>query len=134
MSGVRAMELIEDRRQLVVQDPDSGVLDLDLEPSIRYPNADVDRSLVRVLDRVAEQVEKDLAQLAPVGHDGGQVAGGSDAEPDLRAVDKWLEGPDDFVDQLGDVCLLELDPRLSGFDPRELEDLVDQSEQTLRAE
>src|SRR4030095_8149654 len=62
-------ELLEDRRLVLGGNPDPRIADCDLDCSIREPGLEADPAPFRgELDRVGEEVEQDLLDLALVPH------------------------------------------------------------------
>jgi len=83
------------------------------------------------LDRVREQVEEDLTDLALVGDHGSEVGRDIRRERDgmgRRPLADEAERPADRVGQ-GELARLEVHP--AGLDLRQVEDVVDQREEVL---
>ena len=91
-----------------------------------------DGAAVRELDTVAEQVEQHLAQLLAIaGHRRRHARGDRQVEAEVLLPGAALHEHHDILDQLVEVedGVLHLD--LARFDPRVVEDVVENAEQNL---
>ena len=128
------MELVEDPAELLGRDADAGVRDVDPKSPVDRLGTNGDRPLVRVLHRVADQVEQDLLELVPVRDDPGQLGVRVDDQLHARTIDERLERIGDLSQHLRDVRLRDVERDLAGLDAGEIEDLVDQRQQMLGAD
>ena len=127
------MKLAEDLLQVGFGDADAGVGDGDLHGFLDASRRDAHRAtLRRELDRVGDEIEQHLLELARVGE---ELARAVDVglELDVLLGHERLHGFDDLVDDLGDRYDLQPQLHLAGLDLREVEDIVDQAEQVLAA-
>src|SRR5205823_11162715 len=125
----------EDLRALLLRQPDAGIGDLEAEQHARTEGVqshrlDDDLAGVGELDRVADQVEQDLAQSPWVADDSYRHVG-LDVEDELDALVR--RGLREQLDRLlGDVFGAEVDglhADAAGLDLGEVEDVVDDLEQ-----
>src|SRR2546422_4757045 len=130
---VDLMKLAEDLLQVGFGDADPGVGDGDLHGFLNAGRREAHRAtLRRELDRVGDEIEQHLLELARVGE---ELARAVDVglELDVLLGHERLHGFDDLVDDLGDRYDLQPQLHLAGLDLREVEDIVDQAEQVLAA-
>ena len=114
--------------------PGPGVPNGDPERRLgRAARLDRDLALAGELERVAEQVDEDLADPLAVEDDLGRRAGvlPGEADPLLRGQRPVLG--DDRLDELARIERLRVDRQPARLDLRQVEDLVDQAEQVATA-
>ena len=120
---------------LVGRDADAGVADREAEPGLalgggRGGDADGDRALVGELDGVADDVEEELVELAPVAdhpprHRGRHVAD----EGDTLALGLHRLQRQHVVDGLAQVEGFALQVELAGLDAREAQHVLEDLQQ-----
>ena len=120
----------EDLGPVLGGDPHARVLDRHLDDPVPRGPADVDDdgALGGVLERVGHQVDQDLLQLEPVGHEGWDALVGREEEADWGL----LVGRDrqaNLVEKLPDVELLDVDRHRARFEPRSIERAIDEREE-----
>src|SRR5690606_8144753 len=119
--GVALLEPIEDVRQQLRPDADARVLDRDLGFGAEVPHADADRAALRgELDRVPEQIPEDLLEASRVARDRPRrLELGDELEAFVRGG--VLHGVDRVADQRRELRLLDLEPKLAGYDAAHVE-------------
>ena len=132
-SGIDLVEFLEDLFQVRLGDADPGIGDRDLDGVLRAHGIDRHGPVFGCeLDRVGDEVQQHLLQLAAVGqHLAGAIDLGQQRDVLLR--DQRLDRLADLVDSFCDRHEAEAQLHLTGFDLGEVEDIVDQSEQVLAA-
>ena len=134
VAAVHLPELLEDQLELVRGDADAGVRHG--EGDVVTPTGDGhgDRPLVRELDGVAQEVEKDLLDLVLVGVEPRQVRIDRLHQAHLLALDQRLHRAEAEVNQRLEVegHRADLDP--AGLDLGEVEDVVDERQEVLGAD
>lgn len=85
-----------------------------------------------ILDGIGNQIDQDLFESGAVGH-GGQSSWfrGLKAQRDLVLVSQWLHQRDDFVYQGDQLHRFIGQRKTSGFDPGQIENLIDQIQQMV---
>ena len=100
-----------------------------LQPLVGAANAERDAALRRELEGVRQQVEHDLLQPLLVGADGlRQLAVELDVEVEALVGSELAEGPLHVLLQMLHRHLADFDRHRSGFDLRQVEDVVDEVE------
>src|SRR6266540_1640534 len=142
--AVRLLERLEDQAQLVVRDPDAGVLHGELEHGIgtrqrlarelaTFGDADaqLDAALLCELERVRQQVLEHLLETLLVRLDRGWDvrAVHLDLEAEVLVLGDRSERTLDEVAQVGELHVADVHFDAVGFDLGEFEDVVDQPEQ-----
>src|SRR6266536_550113 len=85
--GVDAVELAEDPLLLAAWNPDSLVPDADADTVLARLDLDLDATSVRrVLDRVVDQVDQELAQLVGIAGDGSDESAARELDRDVVAL------------------------------------------------
>ena len=132
-SMVDLVELVEDLLLLRGVDPDPGVSDRDLDHVLEARRGDGHRALLgRELDRVGDEVQQHLLELAGVGEHLARPVQPA-AHADLFLACERLHCRHHLLDGLGDRDRLEPQLHLACLHLREIEDVVDQGQEVLAA-
>src|SRR2546428_1825467 len=132
-SRIDLLELVEDPALVSDRDADAGVGDRNLGRVRKTRSGDADGPACRrELDRVGDEVQEHLLELAGVRFDVAKTGG------DALEADRFLGRQRPYcvanlVDDIGDRNHLEPQLHLAGFDFGEVEDVVDEAEQVLAA-
>ena len=86
-----------------------------------------------VLDSIGEQIEQDLSQFGRVGQQCRQVGGQERRDLDLLFARSGLGHRDDGDEHRAQFHRLQVEFEFARFDLGEVEDVVDEAEQCLRA-
>src|SRR5207244_4097047 len=114
--------------------PRTGIVDLEPAPPVVPRYSERHTAFARELERIAENVDQDLAKFAFVPeHVSRQGRIGLDAQRDSRRSGPRAEHLLDAAQCLGDVEGLLVERDLAGFDLRDRQDLVDERKQVLAA-
>src|SRR5690606_21112195 len=92
-------------------------------------DADADRAALGELDRVADEVEEDLAQLQHVGDHEADLAGDAELDAVAPLAGEGLERGGDALDEGAGAELLGPHLHAAGLDLGEVEDAADQVEE-----
>jgi len=125
------IELREDSLLVTARDPDPLVGHSDLDRVRPAPRRDGDSAAFRrELDGIVDEVEEDLRELLPVGlHDEVSPVG---LEGELMVAVRVLGHPrDDFARDRADVGRPEREPERPGFEPSDVQEVVDDVDQPL---
>jgi hypothetical protein len=121
-------ELIEDLSEMLGGNPDTRVHDNEGNRLRRYRHVDSNASLFRKLDRVGEQVEKDLVHLVTIGPHGGEICRRLDPNVESLGLHEGGDRAHCTIEQLLRIESGNLDVGAASLDLREVEDVVDQLE------
>src|SRR5205814_10480797 len=86
-------------------------------------------TLLGELDRVVGEVDQDLAERAPVAEELDRLIGRPHLERDALLVRQRAEPGNDLVEQRPALDPLDVQLDLPRFDPRQVEQVVDQRQQ-----
>ena len=132
--GIGALEGQEDALDVFRGNAHPGVLDLELGDFAGIRKAQRDRAAVGELDRIAQQVDQDLAQPLLIRvhqfRDAAEVDK-TKGQPLLRRLRP--EHAHDLVEELAQRQLVRIEPHLAGLDACDVEQAVDQAQQVFAA-
>ena len=132
-SRVDLLKLVEDPILVLFGDADASVRNRKLHRVIEAARGDGHRSAFgSELHRVGHQVEQHLLDLAAIGVDVARRAL-ADHQLDSLLGRQRLHGADDLAHDVGHHHRLQSKLHLAGLDLRQVEDVVDQTEQMLAA-
>ncbi len=134
--GELALDLLErppEPRQRVLRDADAGIGDRQHDALVGRARAHRDAAAAgRELDRVRQQIERDLLDGAAVGAQ-LQVGRYAGAERELLVLRARRHHAHGFAEQRVEVEFLEIETDAAGLDLGHVEDVVDDVEQILPA-
>src|SRR5579884_1699646 len=127
------IELIKDFGRFIRGKADSGVAD----PGENFPlpgAAGEEDNLAPLgkLDRVRQQIIQDLNQMISIPQGGGKIRLDLDQERYFFRIDQRVGRPHGRIDQLHEIERLDFPGDLPGFNFGDIEDIVDQTNQTIR--
>jgi hypothetical protein len=121
-------------------DPNSGVLHLENQPHRAFvlgavtPQAQGDRTGFRIADRVSDQIDQHLAEFVGIGSRvGREVCGPGNAQFEMARFGPHAEHVGDVLYQSAQIARRALNNHPSGLDLRQIQHVVDQSQQVLAA-
>ena len=120
-------ERLQGSRDFIVVEPGTGIADPQYhfaQIGQRRGNDDLAAGIGEV-DRVADQIERDLPQRAGVGDHRRQRMRKRGADDDALAVGLRLHHRDAALDQIVEVLVGKGEVEPAGLDPRQLEQIVD---------
>ena len=132
--GAGAIDLAEGGEQVIGQvgwDAAAGILDFEADDSLvgrlgKDSGAEHNFSVVREFDGVSEEIEEDLSDPRGVSREArGNLGRGVTDQLDVFAERALGEQEGGALDQFSKVKGFGLDLEFSGFDFREIEDVVD---------
>lgn len=127
-----AVELLENPVLFVRRDSDPPVAHFQLHAAVGAVQADADEFLVlRILQGVVDQVEQRTGDSLPVHSDRRNVAGNILLKGKAVLFDLKTIGIEGRTNQFGEISLFEVVFLTPGFYAGEVQDVVDESGQTL---
>jgi hypothetical protein len=134
VGGAATRERFEDAVEFIGRNAGAAVLDLELRHFALVFQAQHDAAAGGELDRVAEQVDQNLAQPARIGaHAGGKFAKLLVVEGDALVARLRFEHRNDFLDEAGEVERTCIQRQLAAFDAGDVQRALDQRQQMVAA-
>jgi len=123
-------ETVEHGREHVFGNAASVVSDIEAEVAAFSPTLHVDGRAFRCeIDGVGQDLDEDLFQSLLVGNDMAEMGRGSDFERDIALLKPVCHLHGNIIEQIVQVDVGVFEPHDAGIDGREVEDIVDNSEQ-----
>ena len=130
-AGFKLRELFENVVQLVRRDAGSGIDHADHDLAVLFARPDPHRTFFGELDRIADEIEDDLAHAQFVAHALGQVGRDFHVERDTLGLGVGFEQTDAAADQMAVVDRFARQLHTAGLDLRQIEQLVEQPQHRL---
>src|SRR5262249_39164522 len=125
-------EILKQFGLLLGREPDPGIGDGKLDPVTPVgdlTHAQRDLAVLRELAGIAQEIEQNLLEPHRIRLECADVLLRFHDEPVLVLFGKLSGGADDFADQARQIDRLGIELELAGFDFREIQNLIDETEQ-----